>query len=48
MAIYTLGITPPLSWLSKLCHESTEQLQSRQVAFADDLDGVGLLENLKK
>ena len=48
LAIYALGITPLLTWLNNLSKEKTEKFQSRQVAFADDLDGVDSLENLKK
>lgn len=33
------------SCLRKLSHESTEQLPSQQIAFAEDLDCVGSLEN---
>ena len=48
MAIYALGITPLLTWFSNLSKEKTEKSPSRQVAFADDLNGVGVFENLKK
>ena len=48
MAIYSLGITPLLAWLSNLSKEKREKFPSRQVAFADELNGVSLLENLKK
>ena len=48
MAIYSLGFKPLLVWLSNLSKEKTERFPSRQVAFADDLNGVGSLENLKK
>ena len=48
MAIYSLVFKPLLVWLSNLSKEKTERFPSRQVAFADDLNGVGSLENLKK
>ena len=48
MAIYALGIRPLLVWLSNLSKEKTEKFPSRQVVFADDLKGVGSLENLMK
>ena len=47
MAIYALGITPLLAWLSILSKEKTEKFWSRQVLFPDDLNGVDSLENLK-
>ena len=43
MAIYALGILPLLAWLRNLSKEKTEKFPSRQVAFADDLNGVGSL-----
>ena len=48
MAIYTLGITPLLIWLSRLSKEKTEKFLSRQVAFVDYLNGAASLEKLKK
>ena len=48
MAIYALGITPLLASLSNLSKEKTKKFLSGQAAFADDLNGVGSLENLKK
>ena len=48
MAIYALQITPLLAWFSNLSKEKTEKSPSRQVVFADDLNGVGVFENLKK
>ena len=48
IAIYSLGFKPLLVWLNNLSKEKTERFPSRQVAFADDLNGVGSLENLKK
>ena len=50
MAIYALGITPLLAWLSKKSNsnESNSASASKQVAFADDLNGVGTVESLKK
>ena len=48
IAIYALGITQLLAWLTNLSKEITETFSSRQLAFADDLNGVGSLENLKK
>ena len=47
MTIYALGITPLLAWLSNLSKEKPEKFPSRQVAFPDDLNGVGSSENLK-
>ena len=47
MIIYALGITPLLAWLSNLSKEKTEKFPSRQIAFADDVNGVGSSENLK-
>ena len=47
-AIYALGITPLLAWLSNLSKQKSEKFPSRQVAFADDLNRVSSLENLKK
>ena len=41
MAIYALGIIPLLAWLSNLSKEKTEEFPSRQIAFADDLNGLG-------
>ena len=46
-AIYALGITPLLAWLSILSKEKPEKFWSRKVPFPDDLNGVGSLENLK-
>ena len=48
MAIYALGITPLLAWLSKKSNEGNSASASKQVAFADDLNGVGTVESLKK
>ena len=48
MAIYALGITPLLAWLSNVSKEKTEMFPSKQVAVKDDLTGVGPLENVKK
>ena len=48
MAIYALEIVSLLVWLSNLSKEKTEKFPSRQVVFADDLKGVGSLENLMK
>ena len=48
MAIYAFGIKTLLAWLSNLSKEKTEKFVSRLVAFADDLIGVGSLENLKE
>ena len=45
MAIYALGIIRLLAWLSNLSKEKTEKFPSREVVFADDLNGVGLLKN---
>ena len=48
MAIYALGITPLLAQLNYLSIEKAEKFSSRQVVFADDLNGIGSLENFKK
>ena len=48
MTIYALGITPLLTWLSNLSKEKTEKFPLRQLAFAEDLNDAGSLENLKK
>ena len=45
MAIYALGITPLLAQLNNLSIEKAEKFSSRQVVFADDLNGIGSLEN---
>ena len=48
MAIYALGITPLIAWLSKKSKENTNSPPKNQVAFADDLNGIGTLESLKE
>ena len=48
IVIYGLGITQLLAWLTSLSKEITETFPLMQLAFADDLNGVGSLENLKK
>ena len=48
MAIYALGITPLLAWLSKKSSEGNSASASKQVAFADDLNGIGTVESLQK
>ena len=48
MAIYTLGITPLIAWLSKKSKENTNSPPINQVAFADDLNGIGTLFRLKE
>ena len=48
MAIYALGIRPLLAWLSKKSNEGSSISASKQVAFADDLNGIGTVESLKK
>ena len=47
MAIYALGITPLLAWLSKKSNEGNSASASKHVAFADDLNGIGTVESLK-
>ena len=47
MAIHTLGITPLLAWLGKKLNEGNSVSASKQVAFADDLNGIGTVESLK-
>ena len=48
MAIYALGIAPLLRWLWRLSKVIREHFPARQVTFADDLNGVGPLGNLRK
>ena len=48
MAIYALGITPLLVWLSKKSNEGNSAFASKDVAFADDLNGIGAVESLKR
>ena len=48
MAIYALGITPLLAWLSKKSNEGKSTSFFKQVAFADDLNDIGTIESLKK
>ena len=47
VAIYALGIIRLLAWLSNLSKEKPEKFPSREVVFADDLNGAGLLKNFK-
>ena len=47
MAIYALGITPLLTWLSKKSNEGNSASASKQVAFAEDLNSIGTVESLK-
>ena len=47
MTINALGITPLLAWLSKKSNEGNSASASKQVAFADDLNGIGTVESLK-
>ena len=46
-ATYALGITPFLTWLSKKSNEGNSASGSKNVAFADDLNGIGTVESLK-
>ena len=48
LAIYNLGIVPLVAWLSRWAKEKREKFPSGRVAFVDDLNGVGSLENFKK
>ena len=48
MAIYALGITPLVSWLSKKSNEGKSASASKQLASADDLNGIGTVESLKQ
>ena len=48
MAIYALGITALLAWLNKKSNEGNSTSSSKQVAFADDLNGIGTVESPKK
>ena len=48
MAIYSLGITSLLSWIRKKSNEGSRASASKQVAFADDLNGIGKVESLKR
>ena len=47
MAIYALGITPLLAWLSKKSNEGNSASCSKQGAFADDLNDIATVELLK-
>ena len=47
MAIYALGMTPFLAWLNKKSNESDIFPSPKQVAFADDLNGIGSIKSLK-
>ena len=40
MAIYALGITLLFAWLRKESNEGSSESASKQVAFADDLNGT--------
>ena len=48
MAIYALGITLLLVWLSRKSNEGESTSASKLVAFADDLNVIGTVESLKK
>ena len=48
MAIYALGITPLLAWLSRKSNEGNSASAFEHIAFADDLNGIGTVESLKK
>ena len=48
MTIYALGITPLLAWLSKKPNEGNSASASKQVTFADNLNGIGTVELLTK
>ena len=48
MVISALGITPLLEWLSKKSNEGNSASSSKQLAFADDLNGIGTVESPKK
>ena len=48
MPIYALGITPLLAWLNKKSNEGNSASASKDVAFADDLNGIFTVESLKK
>ena len=48
MSTHSLGIIPLLAWLSKKSNESKRTSGSKQVAFTDDLNGIGTVESLKK
>ena len=47
MAIYALGITPLLAWLSKKSNEDNSASASKQVAFVDDLNSIVTVDSLK-
>ena len=47
MVISALGITPLLEWLSKKSSQGNSAPSSKQLAFADDLNGIGTVESLK-
>ena len=46
--MYVLGLTPFLAWLSKKSNEGISASSSKQVALADDLNGIATVESLKK
>ena len=48
MVISALGITTLLEWLSKKSNEGNSASSSKQLAFADDLNGIGTVESPKK
>ena len=48
MAIYAFDITPLLAWLSKKSNQVNSASVSKQVAFADDLNGLGTVKSLTK
>ena len=48
MVISALCITPLLEWLSKKSNEGNSAPASKKLAFADDLNGIGTVESLKK
>ena len=47
IAIYALGITTLLEWLSKKSNEDNSVSASKQVAFVDDLISTGAVESLE-
>ena len=48
MAKYAPGITPLLECLSQKSNEGNSASTSKQVAFTDDLNDIGVVESLKR
>ena len=48
MARYAVGITPLLAWLNKKSNKGNSTSATKHVAFADNLNGIGTVESLKR